>query len=358
VAGLDVASFHFAASPPHYQIVGESEERFDAEESATLLVCTEEDVAKSITAAFGSVPTLWQMLCRFALAPLLFHREWMRKRLHKDSRLSNAVIFRRHTIFDRAVSSTMICYPWNNDCKSLWRISFTGTTPVISNSSYDKQTLELLAEIPKRTIEGVEHLLNARDIGGGNLTIDLLRREFLGPIQAQLDLLTGRSAGNHVARLPEVSIEERKTFDRGDGPFCRTPKDYRLNLKLGCLELWCCWHFGESTDTKDTKALVGKVVTPTIAARNAPPPPVLFLSPPWKTLKESDLLRNSSVRSNLYNMRFLCKKLDAAANISPGTIPALEDMAALFATEPVQALLSSVRTKTSRVRQNAWTQSE
>ena len=215
-----------------------------------------------------------------------------------------------------------------------------------------------MAEIPKRTIEGVEHLLNARDIGGGNLTIDLLRREFLGPIQAQLDLLTGRSAGNHVARLPEVSIEERKTFDRGDGPFCRTPKDYRLNLKLGCLELWCCWHFGESTDTKDTKALVGKVVTPTITARNAPPPPVLFLSPPWKTLKESDLLRNSSVRSNLYNMRFLCKKLDAAANISPGTIPALEDMAALFATEPVQALLSSVRTKTSRVRQNAWTQSE
>jgi integrase len=204
VAGLDVASFHFAASPPHFPIVGKSEEGSDTEEAATLLVCTEEDVAKSITAAFGSVPTLWLMFCRFALASLLFHREWMRKRLHKDSGLYNALIFRRHTIFDRAVSSTMICYPWNNDCKS-------GTIPALEDMAalFATEPVQvLLSSVRTKTGRVSRVRQNAWDTVG-----KALRKVTTSSAKSSTkSKLSSLSTGGATSRLKRKFLSNRRLF--------------------------------------------------------------------------------------------------------------------------------------------------
>ena len=80
----------------------------------------------------------------------------------------------------------------------------------------------------------------------------------------------------------------------GTARFRNLPKDYELNSKLSTLAAWTCWHFGEKRKAQNANS----------------ESMVLFVTPPWKFLKESDLAQQNVAKRNLYNARKLFQAFD------------------------------------------------
>jgi hypothetical protein len=51
-----------------------------------------------------------------------------------------------------------------------------------------------LQKISSKTIEGVKRALGERNIGGGDLTVALLKKEFLLPVMNRIDAMGGQLA--------------------------------------------------------------------------------------------------------------------------------------------------------------------
>jgi hypothetical protein len=72
VAGLDVASFCYSVSPPHFVIMGPNDAKIGKELTT---MCTVEDVDQKIIEVFGTIPDNWKLLCWYLLETLLYHKK-------------------------------------------------------------------------------------------------------------------------------------------------------------------------------------------------------------------------------------------------------------------------------------------
>jgi len=324
VAGLNVNSHEFAFSPPFFLVedCGGGGSSGEGEEEDTP---TEEDVDQAIVTAFGTVPPRHRLLCHFLLASLLRHRQWMRDSIPCSSRVFGSPIFCRG-LFDKVHSSVRVCLPWTNN-QTLWRITFTGIPPAVTNFCHQREQLELLTKLPDTLLSRIKNLLDERGIGGGDTTIEQLKEILVKPLSERLDLLTGPdSLLLQVKSTPAAKPKTATTFST-------LPENYRLNTKLSCLAVWMNWHLGEELKKGSAK------------------------SPPWKSLKTSDLARSgsknekSTARKTLSNLRSLCLEFDKAASFGCGSRPDAKKLSDLWHQEdsPVQAVLEPLR-KTDKGR--------
>ena len=347
VSGLDVCTARFALSPPFFcpsvDLEANEDESMD-EMSVTPFEPSEDNdgeeaqIDNAIQTAFPNTPQRWALLCRFLLASLLYHRPFLEETARKsrlkcesdgsstksnNDRFLQNVIFRRG-LFDDVAEYVKVCLPFNNPLSTVWRITFTGIPPVVSNFIYSEKILHRMKVQGKKTVSGVKDLLDSRALGGGELTLKLLRSELVAPIEERLnriDVLTARHGhGLEASAKPE-------------GPTFRTvPVNYKLNTKMGPLEAWTCWHLGEEVT----------------ALGNIP-----RTTPPWHSLKPSDLLSGSSTqRGYLRNLKTLCNCLDLAAGLTVYSKPSAEQIVKLYADEAVKGVLPETTPK-GRERRNA-----
>jgi hypothetical protein len=76
---------------------------------------------------------------------------------------------------------------------------------------------------------------------------------------------------------------------------------------------------------------------------------MLFVTPPWNFLKESDLAQQNVAKRNLYDARKLFQAFDTVLEI-PSKLT-LVDLNNLYKSKPVQGVLDDFRTtKTGRER--------
>jgi hypothetical protein len=145
-------------------------------------------------------------------------------------------------------------------------------TPVARMFGYQTDLLQTLLSIPAQVQNLFIATLDQQEIGGGNLTLDVVIRDLiLAPIAEKLDQLAVRNDGGTEKDKTYTAIDKKtaiKPFSWGDGRWRTTPNDYKLNPALSPLDVWTCWHFGqEMTDSKGMK----------------------YLTPPWKALSAANL---------------------------------------------------------------------
>jgi hypothetical protein len=111
VTGLEVTSFRFSVSQPHFKNVSQilDHEEYICYPPPDKNTCTEEDIDTAIEMTFGEIPERWQMLARYFLASLLFHCEYLDKTMHKSSQVRESPIFRQE-IFDCVRDCVMTCF--------------------------------------------------------------------------------------------------------------------------------------------------------------------------------------------------------------------------------------------------------
>jgi hypothetical protein len=307
VSGLNVLSHEISVSPPH--ILPEHS--------------TDEVVDSCIGMLFPDLPRAWNLVGRYLLASLLYSREYLRKHTHPENPFSNSILFRRD-IFDEVIKDTRVCYPYDNN-NTVWRINFTGISQSGIDFCYHREQLELLSRLGKETVLGVKNLLDERNIGGGDLTLQLLKKEFLDPVMAKINNMNG-----------QVALEEKKPNPSwGDFTFRQLPRNYRLKTNLSPLVAWQCWHLGEELGGDDG-----------------------YTTPPWKLLKENDLrhhetMKKSTIKSTLYDLRKLCRAFDTAAGLTEKSNLVLEKLSELFMSDAVQQFLPNDTTEKGRERRKS-----
>lgn len=328
-SGLDVNSHSFAISPPHFLVEKDSlTSSDDQSNSKQESNPTEDDVDDAISMAFGRVAPVRRLLCRFLLATLLFHKEWMWNHIDRSSRLFGATIFRAG-VYKKIEPCVKVCLPWTNN-NTVWRITFTGIPPAVTNFCYQRQQIELISVLPELLFQRIKALLDDRGIGGGNVSIEQLKEILLDPLSKRFDELDLLGPKNSNLAQPMNKIKQ--------AVFRSVPKNYRLNTKLSCLAAWLNWHLGEEQRGKEGSHT---------------------LTPPWKHLKASDLLdsgskkERSTARKTLSNLRSLCWEFDKAAGICVGSKPDVKWLTELFHADGsrVRAVLNPVaKTKKGRAR--------
>jgi hypothetical protein len=103
-------------------------------------------------------------MLRFALASLLYHKEWLEAHVHPENRFSKTVLFRRN--LDLAASYVTICYPWDNNN----RVNLTGLTPSTDMYTNHRLQMELIRDLPLQLEELQTRVLDDRKIGDSDFT--------------------------------------------------------------------------------------------------------------------------------------------------------------------------------------------
>ena len=256
--------------------------------------------------------------------------------------------FRKTALFRRAYFENLVglkvktCYPWTNT-SSLCKLTFTGLPQAIVDFSYHQETLEALSKLPQVIAETLKAILDERLIGGGEISMERLKKELFAPLQEKLEegLKRLKLQMGDVTRSSEPGDDvppstPKPGFEWAKGHFRSTSKDYTLNPKLSCLDAWICYHLGEERNTSGEGAKKQ----------------ISFTTPPWKMLQPADLKRVGSQRTYLFNLKFLCRKLDEAVGLSSQSVPSLSDLTKQFkSSDKLRGVLDSISTtKTGRVR--------
>jgi hypothetical protein len=111
LAGLDVFSHDFVISPPHLIFSNTGLDNKDDTSSET----TEEEtfglseIKEVIQCVFGDIPTEWGFLARYLIASLLYHRDWLSRKLHRKGPLRLLPIFHL-PLMDTASKLVKVCW--------------------------------------------------------------------------------------------------------------------------------------------------------------------------------------------------------------------------------------------------------
>ena len=112
VTGLEVTSYRYSVSQPHFKNVRSSTTNSTSATPNKSTCTEEEDIDAAIETTFGEIPERWQMLARYFLASLLFHSEYLDKTMHKSSLVRGSSVFRRE-VFDCVRDCVLTCFPWD-----------------------------------------------------------------------------------------------------------------------------------------------------------------------------------------------------------------------------------------------------
>lgn len=331
VAGLEVHTFRFLVSPPHFQLrdPNETVDTTDDESADGRATTCHLVVDEAISEVFGPIPEKWNLLSWYLLACLLYNRKFMRQVCHPQSRLMGSRLFQRGR-FNELEQATGICFPGDekNEKQNLWQIVFTGMTPMAICFNLHQKTLNAIDRVPNEVAKFVTDELNKRELGGGNLTIECLREELMQPFRKILERIERGSSLHHE----DTATTKTSAFDA----LCTAPPaNYVLNPKLACLDAWLAWHHGVDIVRK----------TGEVAARTQP----------WKTLKLSQLKPTPMEKKKFYALKHMCNAFDKA--IGSEALD-LKKLPSHFNSDKVQAALAPLaltqKGRKRRLDQLAW----
>jgi len=184
--------------------------------------------------------------------------------------------------------------PWTNKEDSLWRITFTGISPVVRSFCYQQEQLERMTTLPTQVFSQIKALLDSRG--------------FSAALTEKFGTISTVGATENDTTKEEDQEEVKKMAN-----FSTIPSDYKLNPVLSPLAVWLNWHHGEILDKKrDVR------------------------SPPWKALESRDMAKKSttkeraSTRKSLSNLRLFCGCLDMAAGFGQTSRPTEEELSQKF----------------------------
>jgi hypothetical protein len=340
LAGLDVNSHKFSVSPPFFAVEVEEEIYVD----------------NAITTLFGTPTYEWGLMIRHFLASLLYHRAWMETHVGPDF-LKHSRLYRPNTDFDFLVTKIRVCYPWTNEEGKRWQVSFTGLPQAVIDFNYHQQQLAELKKLPQILVEAIGKELDRRQIGGGELTMEMLRKQLIEPMESSInkrieDLVRGLAPGRHESKN-DSSAAGLGDRDEADSKvqsdlFARMrrhlPDDYEIDHSGSCQTAWVYWHCGECRTVKQTvKPSDGKDETAAseIVTKK-------YLTPPWKSLKLRNLKSTAGQKGYFYNLKFLCQYLDDKAGFLPHFNPTEQQVVEAYKRDKIQAILNGVAAKTGR----------
>jgi hypothetical protein len=85
-AGLDINFYKFGISPPFFDpsrpLLRDDGAAADVEDAES----NERAIDRAVALVFGDVPDCWHQLLRFALASLLYHKEWLKAHVQPENR--------------------------------------------------------------------------------------------------------------------------------------------------------------------------------------------------------------------------------------------------------------------------------
>ena len=331
VSGLDINSFRFSISSPH----------FLSPESI------ETSIQADIRTVFPFVITTEQKyMLKFCFATLLYSKSFVLERLGVESPIRSHVIYRNSSTLLTAINWIGIRYAHDEHSD----VNLTGIPPhvtlfvnlekiLVRMSSLHEQMQQSLHVLGQSIITEIKTDLDAKSIGGGEVSVN----RFISLLQPLQDGLT--RVNERLDRATSLRAEEEEALASGDGvdersparwmryewggKFRRLPEGWKFNRKMTVLVPWQLWHHGDES------------------------------TPPLKLLDHWDLSENRVVNGKtrpiretevrmLYFLTYLCKELDEAAGVSGR--PSIADLVQHYNSQPVQTILPAPTTQRSRVR--------
>lgn len=334
VCGLNVNSYQFSASPPHF-----------------LSSIGDEEIFNDMSTVFPFVISIeHRLFVRFCLASLIMSKDFLGQKMGQRSPMRSNVVMQGRLRCD--LSSVTIKYAHQES--DVIHTGIPAHVIVLVNQERQRERLEqiyaLLStkmdETSVKIIDAVRADLDSRGIHGGDVSV-IRFQDILRPFHNQLNALSEsianiRSASNPVSTGESTTQEETRdilTYRWGeDNKFRRLPENYKFNRDMTLLQAWQHWHHGHSITVDNVNQHI----------------------PPLKRIEQLDItdsrrdvkgkmrpIRDTEVRYWQF-LRKACCDLDAAAEVRGR--PSIAEINSMYASEQVSAILPPVTTDRDRER--------
>jgi hypothetical protein len=328
VAGLDVNSHKFSVSPPFF-------------------LSTETDFAL-VKADIGDlfpfpVMTNYMQLLTFCLASLIHSKNMLMECLGHKSPLRSTICLVTDGL--RSTVCPVVTKYAHNEMEMGFRL--TGIPPhallLAKIDEYQQRNIalaqsqkEFFTTMVQTIIDSFRAELNARSIGGGQVTMNHFR-EILKPLENKLEEFIQAHPSSqplaperHELPVQNSTVHRHRLYVWRNGQMRRLPQGYLINRKLTLFAAWKLWFYGDAE------------------------------APPFRYVESKDLSENcikkgrqrprrgAEVRA-LNNLRFVCERLNEAAELGNRT-PSMSELVTLYNSDRVKAVLPPIQTQHNRLR--------
>ena len=285
VAGLSVLDKSYACTPPYFRV--------DDGEIPNSNTCTTDDVNIIVSALFQfRIETSFRPVAVACAAALCYGREALDKAQPKQwyvfvknmmllmymhliyhyctmnrSMIRNTSLFRTDATLNKVIKAITVTHSWDDD--GYWKFGvLTGIPPHIVTYVNQERIIKEVNTTINTFSKALFDDLNARQFGGGNLTIELLHDRITKPLTNRIEHfeslmknahnITNESVGVGLNQLQEGHIET--TIDNfflwnRDGRTHLLPEEFALDPAISPLLLWEQWHRGMTLSG-------GQIITP------------------------------------------------------------------------------------------------
>lgn len=329
VAGLNVNSHKFSVSPPFF---------LSTETDFTL-------VRDDIHAAFPFVVDIrYEQILKFCLASLMNSKNWLLEHLGIHCALRRNICLRD---FGPQLKTPFVCIRTKYSSDEIEPdLRLTGIPPHVlllsrieeyqrKNEAESENQKAFIGEAISTLGENIRADLDTRSIGGGQFTPDNFK-ELLKPLESIVLEMKNQPAQPTalVQEAPTLEPSERRKRSWNiwsNGCIRQLPENYVINREMPLLIAWQLWHHGDD------------------------------IAPPLKQIRNEDLCDNRMVKGRLRpkrpaevralnNLRFVCRRLDEAANIGQTRTRSMEELVALYSSEALKHVLPREKTMHNRLR--------
>jgi hypothetical protein len=264
-SGLPINDPQFSILPPHFN--------------------RSDDARDAIHLCFTAVPPQAYRVAEFALASVVFHREFLRTTLPESHSLFSTRLFTTRNLLDSLVNNVICEMPSESS-----KMQATGIPPHVAILNHITQ-LWRAVEASKssqdhnvtKIIDGVIAVLDERAIGSGVVTRDMLHQEFAAH-SARIEAIC-REGRHSVAPITTREEENRpmgQLYSWG-GALHPVPETFELP-SVSCRDAWHLWIQGDASKQY----------------------------PPFRKLKPIDMPA-SNARKRLSDLRYLMQKVERHA---------------------------------------------
>ncbi len=362
VSGLNVLSPKFACTPPYFRMIGRSETNNDSAHNVDA-VCTEDDVDSTIRAVF-TFPFSVEFIpvARMSLACLIYAMPIFDSVLPKTNCPIRSTPLFTHFTTDKTIQklhcAVTFSHTWDS-CK-YWNVQITGIPPHIRTYIGQEEIKKMMEKEFSDMKKHLKEELDLRSIGGGELTIDLMKREFTQPLVNKMTQMSNRlnalESGNPLQQGVvqqtyvtngngnETQSEIYRTYvwgnDSPHDPPRLVPECFRIDAKMTLVNLWHHWHVGFNWSHVENDE------SNTYRIR------------PLKTLRS--LKDYPGPERSFSRARKVCKILDKACGLNARESPSIARLNVLFHSTPeiknhiLPSDLTKKRRKRTRDSEYTW----
>jgi len=322
VAGLNINSYKFSVSPPHLNPA--YVDRIDI---------FQEDIRNVFPFV---VPTEYQLVTQFCYASLVYFKTFLHDNIGIQSPLRSNILLRNGLRSD----SSFVCIRYaHEECT----VHLTGIPPHVITLIQLETMLGVLRDleekqrtnadvIVERIMTQVRVELDDRSIGGGEVSMSRIQnllaplREELGRLnQSVIDQSSNRRADHAdegITNGDDASPPPSDQIYTWGGKWRHLPEGWKFARNMTVLSAWQAWHHGDNGI-----------------------PPLKRLQPLDVTDNHMILGKSRPIRAAelryLQRLKWLCGKLDCAANFSARNSPSYSDLVLQYNTPAIQNILPS-----------------